>query len=110
MQRKAALFFCLFIALFFLSSFFVHPALSEEPSKGETPLEQNREEIIKNIEDLEHGLRMTRGCVSEAKTSEELAKCHEKTKLKRYEEVQDKLFELGKSWEERRIDRERPAR
>ena len=59
--------------------------------------------MIQAQETLQQGLHRTKECVSEAVTSVELDRCRELNKIKKFEEVQDKLFELGMSREERRL-------
>lgn len=76
---------------------------AQEP--GKTTLEQNRDEILSRIETLERGLKVTRGCVDAAETAEEMERCYELTKVRKFEAVQDMLFEIGTGWEERRYKR-----
>jgi hypothetical protein len=76
---------------------------AQEPEKS--TLEKNREEILGRIETLERGLKVTRGCVDAAETAEEMERCYELTKVRKFEAVQDMLFEIGTGWEERRYKR-----
>ena len=85
-------------AVFVICAFAVHPSFSEDKN-----LEKSKSQIIEDIETLQTGLFKTRECVVEAKTEAELERCREATKIRRFEEVQDKLFEIGMSREERRM-------
>jgi hypothetical protein len=83
-----------------LSVFSAAPAFSQESS-----IEQNKAHILEDIETLQKGLRKTKDCVTQARTAADLERCREAEKIKRFEEVQDKLFEMGMSREERKMRR-----
>ncbi|MCL4456608.1 MAG: hypothetical protein M1406_04260 [Nitrospirae bacterium] len=89
-------------AVLLLNGLYVSAAHSGEAEK-KSALEQNRTQIIEDIETLQQGLHKTKECVSEARTAVELERCRELNKIRRFEEVQDKLFEMGMSREERRL-------
>ena len=95
------------IGLFFvfLSVFFVRPAISEEPSQKSATFEQNKAEILKDVDVAEHTLKATKSCISGAKTSDELNKCQVDEATMRFQKVQDMLSEMGMSWEERKLKR-----
>lgn len=97
MKIKIASYLSLIIFVFGFV-FFVHPSFSQDSA-----LEQNKAHILEDIESLQQGLYKTKECVGEARTSVDLERCRELTKIKRFEEVQDKLFEMGMSREERRL-------
>lgn len=78
--------------------FFACPSFSQD-----TALEKNKTTILEGIETLRAGLYKTRECVAEARSEAELERCREATKIRQFEEVQDKLFEIGMSREERRL-------
>lgn len=86
--------------LVFLCALFVHSVYSEERS-----IEQSKAQILEDIEMLEHGLFKIKECISAATTAAELERCREEVKIRKFQEVQDKLFEIGMSREERRIKR-----
>lgn len=81
-----------------MCAFFVYPCFAQDGSVG-----KSKEQILEDIETLQKGLYKTKECVVEATTEAELKRCREATKLKRFEEVQDKLFEIGMSREERKL-------
>lgn len=83
---------------FVLCAFAAPPVFSEDKN-----LEKSKTQILENIETLRTGLFKTKECVVEAKTEAELERCREATKIRRFEEVQDKLFEMGMGREERRM-------
>lgn len=96
---KIKIAFYLSLSVFaFVSVFFVHPSFSQDSA-----LEQNKTHILEDIESLQQGLYKTKECVGEARTSADLERCRELTKIKRFEEVQDRLFEMGMSREERKL-------
>jgi len=84
--------------VFVLCAFAAHPVFSEDKN-----LEKSKAQILEDIETLRAGLFKTKECVVEAETEAELERCREATKIRRFEEVQDKLFEIGMSREERRM-------
>ncbi|BCB97167.1 hypothetical protein JZK55_20890 [Dissulfurispira thermophila] len=83
---------------FILCTFAAQPVFPEDKN-----LEKSKTQILEDIETLRAGLFKTKECVVEAKTEAELERCREATKIRRFEEVQDKLFEMGMSREERRM-------
>lgn len=97
MKIKIAFYLGLTISVF-ACAFFVHSSFSQDSA-----LEQNKAHILEDIESLQQGLYKTKECVGEARTSIDLERCRELTKIRRFEEVQDKLFEMGMSREERRL-------
>lgn len=78
------------------------------PAKDKSPIEDMREKIIQEIESLEIGLEAVKSCVARAVTEADLIRCREEEKIRKYQEIQEMLFEMGMSWEERRIKRLRP--
>lgn len=84
--------------VFVLCAFAAQPVFSEDKN-----LEKSKTQILEDIETLRAGLFKTKECVVEAKTEAELERCREATKIRRFEEVQDKLFEIGMSREDRRM-------
>ncbi len=101
MKIRTALYSFLAAAVL-LSGLYVSAAYSGEAPK-KSALDQNKNQIIEDIETLQQGLYKTKECVSEARTSVELERCREINKIKKFEEVQDKLFEMGMTREERRL-------
>ncbi len=101
MHKKIVFYISIITAILLI---FVLMSSAEEKA----PIEDVRERIIKEIESLEIGLEAVKDCVARAKTEAELARCREEEKIRRYQEVQEMLFEMGMSWEERRIKRLRP--
>lgn len=89
---------CFSLIFFILCVLSAYPAFSEDKN-----LEKSKSQILEDIETLRAGLFKTKECVVEAKTEAELERCREATKIKRFEEVQDKLFEIGMSREERKM-------
>ncbi len=87
-----------FTAFVLMCAFFVHPSFSQD-----VPVEKSKKQILEDIETLQKGLHKTKECVVEAATEAELQRCREATKVRRFEEVQDKLFEIGMSREERKL-------
>lgn len=73
-------------------------------------VEQTKTEILEKLGIVEMGLVEFRHCISAARTEEELLKCHEELKVRRFYEVQDMLFELGMEREERKLRRLVPDR
>jgi hypothetical protein len=69
----------------------------------EKDIEKTKAEILQNIETLQTGLFKTKECLIEAKTEEEILRCKETLKIRKFEEVQDMLFEMGMSREERKM-------
>jgi hypothetical protein len=96
MKIRTALY--LGLMFFVLCAFAAYPVFSEDKN-----LEKSKTQILEDIETLRAGLFKTKECVVEAKTEAELERCREATKIRRFEEVQDKLFEIGMSREERRM-------
>lgn len=72
-------------------------------SAEEKDIEKSKAEILQNIETLQTGLFKTKECVIEAKTEEELLRCKEALRIRKFEEIQDMLFEMGMSREERKM-------
>lgn len=83
--------------------FFIFLALVGIVSAEEKDIEKSKTEILQNIETLQTGLFKTKECVIEAKTEEELLRCKEALKIRKFEEIQDMLFEMGMSREERKM-------
>lgn len=96
MKIKNTIYFC--FTAFVLCVFFAYPVFSEDKN-----LEKSKTQILEDIETLRTGLFKTKECVVEAKTEAELERCREATRIRRFEEVQDKLFEIGMSREERKM-------
>lgn len=88
----------IFSAFILLSVLFIQPVFSEESA-----LEQNKAEILEDIGIILEGIYKTKACVTEARTPAELEKCREEVKMMRFQEVQDKLSEIGMSREERQL-------
>lgn len=103
-MKHRIVFFSYFMSLTLLCAFFIHPVSSEEPQKIST-LEKNKAEIIGSIEKFEQSLKVAKGCISEAETDAELQRCRESIKIRHFQEVQEKLSEIGLTWEERRMKR-----
>lgn len=99
-----------FTTLAFSCFFFVSPTFSEDQAPDSTTFEQGKTHIIENIETLLEDLHRTRGCVSGAKTSVELEQCRKEMKIRNFQEVQDKLSEMGMSMEERRMKKLLPEK
>ncbi|MCI0469238.1 MAG: hypothetical protein L0Y62_04145 [Nitrospirae bacterium] len=97
---KKKIVFTLFVVVFAISAAF---ALSQEMPKKDSTVEQAKKEIIEDVIAIEEGLSLLRGCVAGAKTAVELEECRKELKIKRFQEVQDKLSEMGMSREERRL-------
>jgi len=108
-MRRRIVFFSYFMSLALLCVFLICPASSEEPQKIST-LEKNKAEIIGSIENFEQSLKVAKGCIAEAETETELERCRESIKIKAFQEVQEKLSEIGLTWEERRMKRLVPER
>lgn len=106
-MKRSAIVFSIF-AVFL--GFQPGPAGAEEQRGAESPLEQNKQEIIERVETVEQDMKVAKGCVSEAKTPEELEKCYENDKVRKFQEVQQSLDEMGMTWEERRINRLEPRK
>jgi hypothetical protein len=109
-MKVKIVFFANFLVLTLLFAFSICPAFSEEPQKDSTIIEKNKAEIIQGIEKFEEGLKITKGCISEAKTSAELERCRENIKTRELEEVQNKLSEMGESYQERKMKRFLPEK
>lgn len=77
---------------------FVNPAFGEEKD-----LHKSKTQILEDIETIQAGLFKTKECVIEAKTEEELQRCKESLKIRKFEELQEMLFEMGMSREERKM-------
>ncbi|MCX5718382.1 MAG: hypothetical protein NT055_00185 [Nitrospirae bacterium] len=101
MKHRIVFFFC-FMSLTLLCAFFIHPVSSEEPQKTST-LEKNKANIIGSIENFEQSLKVAKGCIDEAETESELQRCRESIKIRHFQEVQEKLNEIGLSPDERRM-------
>jgi hypothetical protein len=100
------------IFIFFLV-FSANTAFSAEgtaPPSDVADVEQTKTEILEKLGIVEMGLVEFRHCISAARTEEELLKCHEELKVRRFYEVQDMLFELGMEREERKLRRLVPDR
>lgn len=91
----------MFVFLFLSPVLFVSSASSED----RPVLEQNKTEIIEDIESLVQGLHKTRDCVTEAKTEADFNRCPESIKIRRFQELQNKLNELGMTREERKMEK-----
>lgn len=78
-------------------------AVTGTVSAEEKDIEKSKAEILQSIEALQIGLFKTKECVIEAKTEEELLRCKEALKIRKFEELQDMLFEMGMSREERKM-------
>ena len=101
MKQRIVFFFCI-MSIALLSVLFISPASSEEPQQTST-LEKNKKEIIGSLEKFEHSLKVAKGCISEAETEIEMQRCRESIKIRHFQEVQDKLNDLGLSPDERRM-------
>ncbi len=88
----------IFTAFILLSVFFIQPVFSEDSA-----LDQNKTQILEDIGIILEGMYKTKACVTEARTLAELEKCREEVKMMRFQEVQDKLSEIGMSREERQL-------
>ncbi|MBA4348610.1 MAG: hypothetical protein C0415_01280 [Thermodesulfovibrio sp.] len=108
-MRLKIIFFSNFLVFILLFAFSICPAFSEDPQK-DSAIEKNKAEIIDSIEKFEQSLKVTKGCISEAKTSAELERCHENIKTRELEEVQNKLSEMGQSYQERKMKRFLPEK
>ena len=108
-MKYRIVFFSCFMSIALLCAFFIHPASSEEPQKTST-LEKNKAEIIGSLEKFEHSLKVAKGCIDEAETESELQRCRESIKVRHFQEVQEKLNEIGLSPDERRMRRLVPER
>jgi hypothetical protein len=93
--RQSFIFFSLLV--FFLFSF-VNPAFSEEKD-----LQKSKLEILEALETIQVGVFKTKECVIEAKTEEELQRCKEALKMRKFEELQEMLSEMGMTREERKM-------
>jgi ribosomal protein L7/L12 len=109
-MKIKTVFFSKLLVFVLLFAFPICPAFSEEPQKDSTVIEKNKAEIIQSIEKFEEGLKITKGCISEAKTSTELERCRENIKTRELEEVQNKLSEMGESYQERKMKRFLPEK
>ena len=101
-MKYRIVFFSCFMSIALLCAFFIHPASSEEPQKTST-LEKNKTEIIGSLEKFESSLKVAKGCISEAETDLEMQRCRESIKIRHFQEVQEKLNEIGLSPDERRM-------
>jgi hypothetical protein len=90
--------------------FSANTAFSAEGTASPSDVEQTKTEILEKLGIVEMGLIEFRHCISAARTEEELLKCHEELKVRRFYEVQDMLFELGLEREERKLRRLVPDR
>lgn len=104
-MRLKKWFYLIVLFFVFLCVFFVRPSISEEPSQKNTTFEQNKAEILRDVDIAEHSLKAAKGCISGAKTSEELNKCQMDETTMRFQKVQEMISEMGMSWEERRLKR-----
>jgi hypothetical protein len=89
------IFFSLLV-LFIFS--FVNPVFSEEKD-----LEKSKLEILEALETIQVGVFKTKECVIEARTEEELLRCKEALKMRKFEELQEMLSEMGMTREERKM-------
>lgn len=85
-----------FLVLFIFS--FVNPVFSEEKD-----LEKSKLEILEALETIQIGVFKTKECVIEARTEEELLRCKEALKIRKFEELQEMLSEMGMTREERKM-------
>jgi len=90
--------------------FSANAAFSAEKTASPSDVEQTKTEILQHLGTIELGLVEFRHCISAAITEEELRKCHEELKIRRFYEVQDILFEPGLERDERKLRRLVPAR
>lgn len=99
-------------AMFFAAIliFSANAAFSEEKTAPPSDVEQQRTEILKHLGTIEMGLVEFRHCITVAITEEELRKCHEELRIRRFYEVQDILFELGLERDERELRRLVPVK
>ncbi len=101
---------CLSLVIFaFLCALFVSPLFAAENSQASGPpptestLEKNKAEILRDIDLFEESLHRAKGCISEAKTPEQIQSCREEETVRKFQQVQDKLNEIGMSRDERRM-------
>ncbi len=78
--------------------------------KQQATVDEEKQQILGRLDSVEEGLKITRKCVSEAKTSAELDRCYELKEMQKFEAVHDMIFEMGSSWEERRYRRMLPEK
>lgn len=104
-MRLEKRFYLIVLFFVFFCVFFVRPSISEEPSQKGAAFEQNKAEILKNLDVFEHSLKATKSCMSAAKTSDEFNKCQVDEATMKFQKVQDMLSEMGMSWEERKLKR-----
>lgn len=90
--------------------FSANAVFSAEKTAPPSDVEQTKIEILEHLGTIEMGLVEFRHCISAARTEEELRKCHEELRIRRFYEVQDMLFELGLEREERKLRRLVPDR
>ncbi len=98
------------LTVVFLCGGFINFAVLAEESQDKSTLEKNKTEILNDIELFEHSANSTRSCVAEAKTHDELMRCHADETLKKYQKVQDDMSEIGMTPEERRMYELRPQK
>jgi len=99
-------------AVFFTTVLIFSANLAFSAEKAALPhsAEQARTEILEKLGIVELGLVEFRHCITAAKTEEELLKCYEEFRIRRFYEVQDMLFELGLEREEIKLRRLVPDR
>ncbi|HSB52289.1 MAG TPA: hypothetical protein VLD40_06490 [Dissulfurispiraceae bacterium] len=85
-------------------------AVGEEKQQEGAAVDEEKQQILGRLDSVEEGLKITRKCVSEAKTPAELDRCYELKEMQKFEAVQDMIFEMGSSWEERRYRRMLPEK
>ena len=88
---------CLFAVI---SGLLIIPAFAQD---NQPALEKEKNRLVQDIDDLVQGLRSTKSCVSEAGTLEELNKCHNMEKVRRFQKLQEELSEMGMTREERKV-------
>ncbi len=104
MNRHHTLFLSVIISVA-LALLPIFPAFAQEKQDGQEDLEKTKAVILEDIETLVQGLKKTRGCVSEAKNAYELEICREEVKIKKYQELDSMLLEMGMTREEREAKR-----
>ncbi len=90
--------------------FSANAAFAADKTAEPSDVEQTKTEILKHIGTIELGLVEFRHCITVAKTEEEILKCHEELRIRRFYEVQDILYELGLERQERELRRLVPVR
>jgi hypothetical protein len=95
----------LLLTLVFVYAFSTHSFAVAGDAPKDPAFEQKKVKALSNIELFEQRLHSTKNCISEARTSDELAHCHTDETTRKYQEVQQSLSEMGMSPEERRMNR-----